>query len=127
MKFWTSIFLFLFIFSLSCSRKKESPIPTIALPRSFNANSNWGVVTATYLKLFSSMKETGAITEVIPHGEVLNIIQVKKSERGESYWCNVQYREKTGWIPYSAVDIYDSENTANLASHLLNKQKNSEK
>ena len=122
------LFSFTLLLSVGCRRgSEESPVmppPTHPLSREY---IGFGVVNVSFTHLLNESGSTGVSLGYLRRGTVVRIIERRYvvSSGSEETWVFVegnyqgQGSVSSGWLPGSALVIYDSESRANTASRTM--------
>ncbi|MDA3851573.1 MAG: hypothetical protein PF447_09900 [Spirochaetaceae bacterium] len=115
------------ILVLSCSPKDNRSVEEThqwVLPSTplFSQSSYWGVVSATYVKVYKEKNIESSVLSTLRRGDVLEIQRRDWDVPGESLWLYIVQQDLAGWVSAQNILIFDSPEQATTAS----KQRNQE-
>ncbi|MDR2767410.1 MAG: hypothetical protein LBB82_03685 [Treponema sp.] len=106
----------LFLALLSCSAAEREIIPPETPPLS-RAEVGYAVVSVSYTKLLDEPDQRGVTLGYVREKTILKILErrlIRDGERAE-FWVLVE-SDYRGWLPETAVKIYDTEERAGTAA-----------
>ncbi|MDR2181381.1 MAG: hypothetical protein LBN92_01740 [Treponema sp.] len=106
----------LFLALLSCSGAEREIIPPETPPFS-RAEVGYAVVGVSYTKLLDEPDQRGVTLGYVREKTILKILERRLIRDGEqaAFWVLVE-GDYQGWLPESAIRIYDTEERARTAA-----------
>jgi hypothetical protein len=110
------VFLFILIFLCWGCSPKLTIIPPAASPLSRDI-LGYGVVTASYIRVLDEPNAGGVVLGYVREKTILKVLERRLIKEGDTFagWILIDgsYR---GWLPESALVIYDNEGKAETAA-----------
>ena len=128
-KFFAAILLVISLFSQGCRRSsEEAPVIPPATHPLTRAYIGFGVVNVSFAHLLSETGAGGVSQAYLRRGTVVRIIErIHLPERGNSQsWVLAESNYQSpgavssGWLPETALAVYENESQANTASKSMN-------
>jgi hypothetical protein len=118
----TFMILGLLLAGLTGCRRESAPLsPDLPATPILTAESQWGVVNRSYVKVLKTTDITSPVNGLLRQGDVVEILSKTGTGDGLSYWLELSVPETTvtGWVPDSSLDVYDSHAQARTARSVM--------
>ena len=117
MRWYAPVCLSILLLLSSCRPEKEPVSLEVPPTPVLTSKAVWGLVNLPYLKILAEADPVAEVTGLLREDDLVEILSKKGLEDGTVYWLEVQSEKETGWVPESALDVYDSRAQALTASH----------
>ncbi|MCG8452410.1 MAG: hypothetical protein MI717_04415 [Spirochaetales bacterium] len=116
------VFSLLLILSFGgCRRQKMAAAPELPPTPVLTSRAIWGVTNKPYLKVLRESDSAAEVQGLLRQGDLVRILSKVGASDGRWYWLEIEDPEQqlVGWVPDSALDVYDSKAQAATAQEAM--------